>query len=173
MESIVTEGTNMRLSTLSFVDRWASPDGHISRSVLVDGLPLEELVDPDVGTDMNWQSAIDRLRRLQPVADTSNRIGIGYCDACGDIFCGVTTARVEVRGDVVEWHDLGFDSVNWEAFVRPRPRPRLFRRARINTDVSGGTWTTTIVGATVISFDRRQYEQSLLDELHHQGTMND
>lgn len=82
---------------------------------VVDGRSLYERHGADFVAPLGWlapdedRRAADRLLRKAP-PDVDDRVALYVCPECGDLDCGVISARIERDGDAIVWRDLAFSS---------------------------------------------------------------
>jgi hypothetical protein len=88
----------------------------------VDGVALEDLFGPVVGTGFDYVSpldeawvegAVEALLRLFGETEPdlpSGRTSLYVCPECGDLGCGAYTARVIFGQDVVSWSDVVWET---------------------------------------------------------------
>ncbi|KRC62308.1 hypothetical protein ASE14_00170 [Agromyces sp. Root81] len=78
---------------------------------------LEALISRDVGPE-------EELVRFP-----DGRTAILFCGACGDIWCGAISTRVEVADDSVAWRDIAFqDRITGEISTDGPPPTLRFER---------------------------------------------
>lgn len=153
------------------VSTWGFQDGNVLRhpeshflDLVVNGSSLREMVGPqaeDMVTELNrpWlpvvANAVETLMGRRPHDDLRpGRAALLVCKMCGDIGCGMLSAKLEVGPTEVTWSDF-----LWEDFEEPQKVEGLVNH---------------------IAFQRDEYEDVLLasytrvaafdyDKLAHQG----
>src|SRR5262245_65668980 len=88
---------------------------------VVDGESLYErrLHALDLISCLGWfvpdedEKAARRLLLREP-ADVDGRVSIYVCPECGDPYCGVATATIEVRGEDVLWRTVAASTFDYE-----------------------------------------------------------
>jgi len=91
--------------------------------IVVDGLPLSEVIDGDMVSCLGWLDPEENVRAarrllLEGPADLPNgRRTLYVCPECGDVGCGAVSLVVERAGDKIIWRDFGYEN-NYEDVVR-------------------------------------------------------
>jgi hypothetical protein len=106
----------------------ATDDNGLSFELLVDGLPLGELVGAKDWAIPFW-IVEDDLPRWPPHGESREpEVRIVCCCSCGEYGCGHTQCRVIRDGDEVVFRDFKFDA-------SPEGQRQVFRFAAINYQV--------------------------------------